>query len=59
MLTDEEIIKIKEKMKKKYIYCATLARRWDMSRQCIWAILNKKATSKNLEEKFRKFLNED
>lgn len=57
MLTDKDIEKIKQKMKDNYIYCATLAKRWGVSRQCVWLVLNKKGTSKNIENKLKDFLN--
>ena len=46
MLTDKDIEKIKQKMKDNYIHCATLARRWGVSRQCVWIALTKKARVK-------------
>lgn len=58
MLTDIEIEKIKEKMKKEFTHSATLARRWGVSRQCVWIVLTKKGTSKNIENKFREYLND-
>lgn len=58
MLTDNDIEKIKQKMKDNYIHCATLAKRWGVSRQCVWLVLNKKGTSKNIEEKLKNFLRE-
>lgn len=57
MLTDKDIEKIKQKMKDNYIHCATLARRWGVSRQCVWIVLTKKGTSKNIENKLKDFLN--
>ena len=57
MLTDIEIEKIKQKMKDNYIHCATLAKRWGVSRQYVWLVLNKKGTSKNIENKLKDFLN--
>ena len=57
MLTDKEIEKIRQKMKDNYIHCATLAKRWGVSRQCVWLVLNKKGTSKNIENKLKDFLN--
>lgn len=57
MLADKDIEKIKQKMKDNYIHCATLARRWGVSRQCVWLVLNKKGTSKNIENKLKDFLN--
>lgn len=58
MLTDNDIEKIKQKMKDNYIHCATLAKRCGVSRQCVWLVLNKKGTSKNIEEKLKNFLRE-
>lgn len=57
MLTDKEKDNIKQKMKKNYIYCSTFARKWGVSRQCVWSVLNKKGTSKNIENKLKDFLN--
>ena len=57
MLTDKEIEKIRHKLKDNYIHCATLAKRWGVSRQCVWLVLNKKGTSKNIENKLKDFLN--
>ena len=56
MLTDEDIKKIREKMKKNYIYCATLARRFGVTRQAIHQILKRRTVSKNIEEKLQEFL---
>lgn len=57
MLTDKEKNDIKQKMRKNYIYCSTFARKWGVSRQCVWLVLNKKGTSKNIENKLKDFLN--
>lgn len=58
MLNNEEIARIKEKMKKTKTYSATFARRLNMTRQCINVVLNGKATSKNVENYLRGWLNE-
>lgn len=58
MLTDKEIEKIKQKMKTHYVYCTTFAREWGVTKQCVWAVLNRKGTSKNIENKLKDFLNE-
>lgn len=56
MLTDKEKDDIKQKMKKNYIYCSTFARKWGVSRQCVWSVLNQKYTSRNIENKLKNFL---
>lgn len=58
MLSKEEVTRIKEKMKKTKTYSATFARRLNMTRQCINVVLNGKATSKNVENYLRSWLNE-
>lgn len=59
MLNKEEITRIKEKMKNTKTYCATFARRLNMTRQCINVVLNGKATSKNVENYLREWLNDE
>ena len=59
MLNNEEIARIKEKMKKTKTYSATFARRLNMTRQCINVVLNGKATSKNVENYLREWMNEE
>lgn len=58
MLTEEEIIQIKQKMKRLHISGATLGVKFGVSRQQIWCVLNGKCTSKNMAKNLREWLNE-
>ena len=58
MLTNEELEKIKAKMKATHTFGATFARRFGVSRQAVSYVLNQKCESKNLENKLREWVNE-
>jgi hypothetical protein len=58
MLTNEELEKIRAKMKATHTFGATFARRWGVTRQAINYVLNKKCQSENLENKIREWANE-
>lgn len=57
MLTDEQVLEIRAKMKALHVYSATFARELNMSRQAVNLILNRKGKSQKVEEYLLKWLN--
>lgn len=58
MLTNEELILIKKKMKETHTFGATLAQQFGVTKQAINFVLNQIGTSKPLESKIRKWYDE-
>lgn len=58
MLNQEQIAKIKAKIKREYISYSILSKRLGVSRQMISLLLLQKGTSKSIEEKLIKWSKE-
>lgn len=58
MLTDKQLELIKNKMKKTNTYCATFARRLNVSRQAVNFVINRKYKSERIEKFLLEWLNE-
>lgn len=57
MLTDKEIIAIRNKIKTEYINQSILAKKVNVSRQMIYLVLNKKCSSARIEKKLIEWSN--
>lgn len=58
MLNQEQIAKIKAKIKREYLTNSIISKRMGVSRQMISLLLLQKATSKSVEDKLIKWANE-